>query len=105
MRPQLTSTQESFGGFAVQNVKRLDSRLTFLVQALLLVQDDELAVLVRLLQDVLALLDVAVVVLQAQQRRNQGHVGLQPNHSEQFNASVYVKLLNTANELLVDRTF
>lgn len=48
------------------------------MQALLLVEDDELAVLVRLLQDVLALLDVAVVVLQAQQRRHHGHVGLRP---------------------------
>lgn len=72
------STQGSFGGFAIQSVKWLDSILTFLVQALLLIQNDELAVLVRLLQDVLALLDVAVVVLQAQQWRNQGHVGLQP---------------------------
>lgn len=50
--------------------------LTFPVQALLLVQNDQLAVLVRLLQDVLALLDVAVVVLQAQQGGDEGHVGL-----------------------------
>lgn len=47
------------------------------MQALLLIQDDELAVLVGLLQDVLALLDVTVVVLQPQQGRHQGHVGLE----------------------------
>lgn len=50
--------------------------LTFLVQTLLLVEDDELAVLVCLLQDVLALLDVAVVVFQPEEGRHQGHVGL-----------------------------
>lgn len=46
------------------------------MQTLLLVQDDELAVLVGLLQDVLALLDVAVVVLQAEEGGHQRHVGL-----------------------------
>lgn len=50
--------------------------LTFLVQTLLLIEDDELAVLVCLLQDVLALLDVAVVVFQPEEGRHQGHVGL-----------------------------
>ena len=50
--------------------------LTFLVQALLLIKNDQLAVLVSLLEDVLALLDVAVVVLQAQEGGHQGHVGL-----------------------------
>ena len=51
-------------------------QLTFPVQPFLLVEYDELAVLVGLLQDVLALLDVTVVVLQTQQGRHQGHVGL-----------------------------
>lgn len=46
------------------------------MQAFLLVKNDELAVFMRLLEDVLALFDVAVVVLQAQEGRNQGHVGL-----------------------------
>lgn len=54
----------------------LERRLTFLVEALLLVEDNELAVLVGLLQDVLALLDVAVVVLQAKEGGHHGHVGL-----------------------------
>lgn len=47
------------------------------MEPLLLVQDDELTVLVSLLQHVLALFDVAVIVLQAQQGGYQGHVGLQ----------------------------
>ena len=51
--------------------------VTFLVEPLLLVQDYQLAVLVSLLQHVLALFDVAVVVLQAQQRGHQGHIRLQ----------------------------
>lgn len=38
---------------------------TFLVEPLLLIQDDKLTVLVSLLQHVLALLNVAVIVLQA----------------------------------------
>lgn len=46
------------------------------MQTLLLVQDDELAVLVGLLQDVLALLDVAVVVFQAEEGGHQRHIGL-----------------------------
>lgn len=41
--------------------------VTFLVEPLLLVQDDQLAVLVSLLQHVLALFDVAVIVLQTEQ--------------------------------------
>ena len=51
--------------------------VTFLVEPLLLVQDDQLAVLVSLLQHVLALFDVAVIVLQTQQGGHQGHVRLQ----------------------------
>lgn len=47
------------------------------MEPLLLIQDDELTVLVRLLQHMLALFDVAVIVLQAQQGGHQGHVGLQ----------------------------
>lgn len=54
----------------------ISQTLTFLVQAFLLVQNNELAVLVSFLQDVLALLDVAVVVLQTQERGHQGHVCL-----------------------------
>lgn len=49
---------------------------TFSMQTLLLIEDDELAVLVGLLQDVLALLDVAVVVFQAEEGGHQRHVGL-----------------------------
>lgn len=49
---------------------------TFSMQALLLIQNDELAVLVGLLQDVLALLDVAVVVFQAEEGGHQRHIGL-----------------------------
>lgn len=37
------------------------------MQTLLLIENDELAVLVGLLQDVLALLDVAVVIFQAEE--------------------------------------
>ena len=51
--------------------------VTFLVEPLLLIQDDQLAVLVSLLQHVLALFDVAVIVLQTQQGGHQGHVRLQ----------------------------
>lgn len=43
---------------------------TFSMQPLLLIQNDELAVLVGLLQHVLALLDVAVVVFQAEEGRH-----------------------------------
>lgn len=50
---------------------------TFLVESLLLIQDDQLTVLVSLLQHVLTLFDVAVIVLQAQQGSHQGHVRLQ----------------------------
>lgn len=46
------------------------------MQTLLLIQDDELAVLVGLLQDVLALLNVAVVVFQAEEGGHQCHIGL-----------------------------
>lgn len=46
------------------------------MQPLLLIQNDELAVLVCLLQDVLALLNVAVVIFQAEQGRHQCHIGL-----------------------------
>lgn len=46
------------------------------MQPLLLIQNDELAVLVGLLQHVLALLDVAVVVFQAEEGRHQCHIGL-----------------------------
>lgn len=49
---------------------------TFTMETLLLVQDDELAVLMGLLQDVLALLDVAVVVFQAEEGGHQRHIGL-----------------------------
>lgn len=55
----------------------LPASVTFLMEPLLLIQDDELTVLVSLLQHVLALFDVAVIVLQAQQGGYQGHVGLQ----------------------------
>lgn len=55
----------------------LPASATFLMEPLLLIQDDELAVLVGLLQHMLALFDVAVVVLQAQQGGHQGHVRLQ----------------------------
>lgn len=50
--------------------------LTFLVQTLLLIENNELAVLMSLLQDILALLDVAVVVFQAKEGGHQGHIGL-----------------------------
>ena len=50
--------------------------LTFLVQSLLLIENNELTVLVSLLQDILALLDVTVVVLQTQERRHKSHIGL-----------------------------
>ena len=56
--------------------------LTFLVQALLLVENNEFAVLVGLLQDVLALLDVAVVVFQTKEGGHQGHVGLNAERME-----------------------
>lgn len=58
--------------------RRLDSTrtLTFSMQTLLLIQNDELAVLMGLLQDVLALLDVAVVIFQAEEGGHQCHVGL-----------------------------
>lgn len=46
------------------------------MQPFLLIQDDELAVLMGLLQDVLALLDVAVVIFQAEEGGHQGHIGL-----------------------------
>lgn len=46
------------------------------MQAFLLIENNELAVLVGLLQDVFALLDVAVVVFQAKEGGHQGHVGL-----------------------------
>lgn len=49
---------------------------TFLVQALLLIENNELTVLVGFLQNILALLDVAVVVLQTKERGDEGHVGL-----------------------------
>lgn len=62
---------------------------TFLVEPLLLIQDDQLTVLVRLLQYMLALLDVAVVVLQAQQRGHQGHVRLQ--RKQDFHGNRVVK--------------
>ena len=51
--------------------------VTFLVEPLLLIQDDQLAVLVSLLQHVLALFDVSVIVLQTHQGGHQGHVRLQ----------------------------
>lgn len=50
--------------------------ITFLVQALLFIENNELAVLVSLLQDILALLDVAMIVLQAKERGHKGHVCL-----------------------------
>lgn len=46
------------------------------MQTFLLIENNELAVLVGFLQDVLALLDVAVVVFQTEEGRHQGHVGL-----------------------------
>lgn len=46
------------------------------MQTLLLIQNDELAVLMGLLQDVLALLDVAVVIFQAEEGGHQCHIGL-----------------------------
>lgn len=57
------------------------------MQTLLLIQDDELAVLVGLLQDVLALLDVAVVVFQAQEGGHQCHIGLKGTAQRQRHAS------------------
>lgn len=57
---------------------------TFLVQALLLIENNELAVLVGLLQDVLTLLNVAVVVLQSKEGGHQGHVGLNGGRQEQI---------------------
>lgn len=53
-----------------------EQTLTFLVQTLLLIENNELAVLVGLLQDALALLDVAVIVFQSEEGGHQGHVGL-----------------------------
>ncbi len=53
-----------------------EQTLTFLVQTLFLIKNNELAVFVSLLQDVLALLDVAVVVFQAKEGGHEGHVGL-----------------------------
>lgn len=50
--------------------------LTFLVEALLLIENNELAVLMGLFQDILTLLDVAVVVFQAKEGRHQCHIGL-----------------------------
>lgn len=50
--------------------------LTFPMQTLLLVQNDELAVLMGFLQDVLALLDVTVVIFQAEEGGHQCHIGL-----------------------------
>lgn len=46
------------------------------MQTLLLIENNELAVLMGPLQDTLALLDVAVVVFQAKEGRHQRHVGL-----------------------------
>lgn len=46
------------------------------MEPLLLIQDDQLTVLVSLLQHMLTLLDVTVVVLQAQQGSHQGHICL-----------------------------
>lgn len=57
--------------------------LTFLVQALLLIKNNELAVLVGFLQNVLALLDVAVVVLKTEERGHQGHVCLNRKYEYQ----------------------
>lgn len=57
------------------------------MQPLLLVQDDQLAVFVGFLQHVLALLNVAVVVLQAQQGRHQGYVGLQRSRTSRERVS------------------
>lgn len=48
------------------------------MQTLLLIENNELAVLMGPLQDTLTLLDVAVVVFQAKEGRHQRHVGL--NH-------------------------
>lgn len=50
--------------------------ITFLVQALLFIENNELAVLVSLLQDILALLDVAMIVLQTKEGGHKGHVCL-----------------------------
>lgn len=58
--------------------------LTFLVQALLLIENNELTVFVGLLQDVLALLNVAVIVLQPKEGGHQGHVGLNMGGEEQI---------------------
>lgn len=51
--------------------------LTFLVQTLLLIQDNQFTVLVSLLQHLLTLVNVAVVVLQTKEGGHQRHVGLQ----------------------------
>ena len=51
--------------------------VNFLVEPLLLIQNDQLAVLVSLLQHVLTLFDVAVIVLQTEQGGHEGHVRLQ----------------------------
>lgn len=62
------------------------------MQTLLLIQNDELAVLVGLLQDVLALLDVAVVVFQAEERGNQRHIGLKGIRQGQHSRLIPVRL-------------
>lgn len=69
--------------------------LTFLMQALLLIENDELAVLMGLLQDVLALLDVAVVIFQAEEGGHQCHIGLNgitKHHHHTFPQLIPVRL-------------
>lgn len=57
--------------------------LTFLVQTLLLIQDNQFTVLVSLLQHLLTLVNVAVVVLQTKEGGHQRHVGLQGSRGEE----------------------
>lgn len=66
-----------------------DVKFTLLMQALLLIEDDELTVLVRLLQHILTLLHMTVIVFETQKGWHQGHVGLK---TEQSNKHTRVSL-------------
>lgn len=75
--------------------------LTFLMQALLLIENNELTVLVGLFQDVLALLDVAVVVLQSKEGGHQGHVSLKNIRAEEHITRYHSRTLKTFNTLTI----
>lgn len=66
-----------------------DVKFTLLMQALLLIEDDELTVLVRLLQHILTLLHMTVIVFETQKGWHQGHIGLK---TEQSNKHTRVSL-------------